>query len=170
MCAWSVTRLEPRPTPAAAHGFTAVGRREALQWAAALFVGGSLLRFSPAYAAGDEFAFAAGSLEDVLSALGGQPASAPEITLAVPDLVENGALVPVQVSSLLPGPQAIYIVSESNPYPLVARFSIPDGTDAFVATRIKVAASCNVYAVIKSGERLYWAAKHTQVTIGGCGG
>jgi sulfur-oxidizing protein SoxY len=149
-------------------------RRELLQWAAALFLGGNLLRGAAQaageQAAGEDAAFAAGSLAEVLRALGGQPAAGPQVSVAVPDLVENGAVVPVEVTSHLPGAQSIYIVSESNPLPLIARLYFPDGTPPYFATRIKVAKSCNIYAVVRAGDQLVWASKGTQVTVGGCGG
>ncbi len=115
-------------------------------------------------------AFGAGSLAEVLRLLDARPIPSDDISLVVPDFVENGALVPVEITSRLPGAQEIYIVSEANPFPLVARFSVPDGTDAFVATRIKVASSCNVHALIKTEGRFLSAVKATTVTVGGCGG
>jgi sulfur-oxidizing protein SoxY len=140
-----------------------------LQWAAAVFVGSCLPR-GAAQAAAEDSAFAVGSLKEVLGALGGQPAAGTQISIDVPDLVENGAVVPVEVTSDLPGAQSIYIVSEANPFPLVARLDFPEGTVPFIATRIKVAQSCNIYAVVRTGDQFVWASKGTQVTVGGCGG
>jgi sulfur-oxidizing protein SoxY len=121
-------------------------------------------------AVGDERAFAAGTLAQVLEALGATPAAdGTHLTMTVPGFVENGAIVPVEVSSRLPGPQSIYIISESNPYPLVAHVSFPDGTEPFIATRIKVAQSCNLYAVVNAGGQIYTAVAATKVSIGGCG-
>jgi sulfur-oxidizing protein SoxY len=121
-------------------------------------------------ASGDERAFAAGTLAQVLEALGATPvADGAHLTITVPGFVENGAIVPVEVASQLPGPQSIYIISESNPYPLVAHVSFPDGTEPFIATRIKVAQSCNLYAVVNAGGQVYTAAAPTRVSIGGCG-
>ena len=79
-------------------------------------------------------------------------------------------VVPVEVTSHLPDAQSIYLISESNPFPLVARLDFPEGTVPYVATRIKVAQSCNIYAVVRTGNQLVWTSKATQVTIGGCGG
>jgi len=121
-------------------------------------------------ASGDERAFAAGTLAQVLEALGATPvADGAHLTITVPGFVENGAIVPVEVASQLPGPQSIYIISESNPYPLVAHVSFPDGTEPFIATRIKVAQSCNLYAVVNAGGQVYTAAALARVSIGGCG-
>ncbi len=59
---------------------------------------------------------------------------------------------------------------ESNPYPLVVRFMMSEGTDPFISTRIKMAQSGSVYAVVKAGNQLYYVSKDTKVTVGGCGG
>jgi sulfur-oxidizing protein SoxY len=147
----------------------ALDRRELLQWASLLFLGGVALSPRRASAADETRAFAAGTLDDVISALGGQPADTPQLSIAVPEFVENGALVPVQIESRLPGAQTIFVLSESNPYPLVARFSVPEGTEPFISTRIKVGASGRVFAVVRNGSDLYWASRPTRVTVGGCG-
>ena len=147
-------------------------RREALKRGSLLLAlaacGLSAATFAAANEA-EELAFNAPSLPEALAALGGTPATRAEIELDIPDLVENGAYVPVTVESRLPGTREIFIVVESNPNPLVARFTIPDGTEPFIATRIKMAESCNVYAVVRAGGRLYSAFRPTQVMLGGCG-
>ena len=136
----------------------------------ALLLGLGAMASRPALAVDESRAFAAGGLDDVLEALGGRPAEDPQVSIEVPEFVENGALVPVEITSHLPGDQTIYVVSEANPYPLVARFSIPEGTLPFVSTRIKVGASCRVYGIVRAGGSLYWASRPTRVTLGGCGG
>ncbi len=146
-------------------------RRQALKCLAGVLLALRLPQSRAAQAArDDEAAFGAGSLEGVLRALGANPAPSEQISLMVPDLVENGAVVPVEISSRLSGSQEIFVISEANPFPLVARFSIPEGTDAFVSTRIKVARSCNLYALVASDGEFYSAVKATQVVTGGCGG
>ena len=146
-------------------------RREAMQWLGALLFGCGLATSERAQAAsGAEAAFAAGTLARVLEALGATPtADATHLTMTVPGFVENGAIVPVEVTSHLPGPQSIYIISESNPYPLIAHVSFPEGTEPFIATRIKVAQSCNLYAVVNAGGQVYTAVAPTRVSVGGCG-
>jgi sulfur-oxidizing protein SoxY len=114
-------------------------------------------------------AFGAGSLTEAFRLLGADPTPSDEVSLNVPDFVENGATVPVEVSTQLPGVQEIFILSEANPFPLVARFSVPEGTDAFVSVRIKVASSCNIHALVHSEGRFLSAVKATTVTVGGCG-
>ena len=45
-----------------------------------------------------------------------------------------------------------------------------NGGEAYVSTRIKLAETSNVRAVIKADGKFYTAAKEVKVTIGGCGG
>ena len=57
------------------------------------------------------------------------------ITLKIPEIAENGAVVPVTIKTDLPAVESISLFSEKNAYPLLASFMIPDGTTAFVSTR-----------------------------------
>lgn len=134
----------------------------------ALFAAG-LLGAASSHAADLELAFDATSLDEALAAMGGVQVSASDIALTVPQLVENGAFVPISVTSLLAQTEEISIVVESNPNPLVVLFSIPTGTQAFVSTRVKMADSGKVYAIVKAGGKLYSTYQQTVVTVGGCG-
>ena len=137
------------------------------QWlAVVLGVGGLSARASWA-AAADE-AFAARSLAAVFKALGGVPVAGPEIEFSVPEVVENGAVVPVAVRSAWPDTDELAIVVEMNPVPLAVRFAILPGTEAAVSTRIKLAQSGTVYATVRAGGRLFFAARETRVAVGGC--
>jgi sulfur-oxidizing protein SoxY len=151
-------------------------RRQALRVVGRVLLAAALLptlhlraETAPAISGAAKPAFGAGSLAEVLRLLDARPVPSDDISLSVPDFVENGAMVPVEITTRLPGAQEIYIISESNPFPLVARFSVPEDTDAFVSTRIKVASSCNVHALVQSGGRFLSAVKATTVTVGGCG-
>jgi sulfur-oxidizing protein SoxY len=145
-------------------------RREALQLIGAALLVPGMFPWTGARAAENlQLAFGSGSLEGALQALGVALDPSPKVRLAVPDFVDNGAVVPVEVTSELAGAQTIFVFSEANPFPLVARFSIPEGTDPYVSTRIKVAESCNVYALVQAEGRCFSAVKHTTVTVGGCG-
>ena len=135
-----------------------------------LALGGTgLMAGREAQASSDELAFDAVSMRDALAALGGIPATGAEIMLSAPELVENGAVVPVTVDCRLASAREVYIVVEANPNPLVVRFDIPEGTDAWVSTRIKMAASGSVYAVVRADGKLYAASREVQVMVGGCG-
>ncbi|MCX7151926.1 MAG: thiosulfate oxidation carrier protein SoxY, partial [Proteobacteria bacterium] len=90
--------------------------------------------------------------------------------ITAPDIAENGMVVPISVTSNLAKTQSIAILVEKNPSTLSASFDIPDGTDPFVQTRVKMGQSSNVYAVVKADGKYYSAVKEIKVTLGGCGG
>jgi sulfur-oxidizing protein SoxY len=149
-------------------------RREFLSHAAkvaALMAGASLLPLS-AGAAWDSTAFDAKSMADVLKALGaGAPVESKDITIIGPDIAENGAVVPVGVSTALPGARRLMLLVEKNPNVLAAAFDVSDAVDANFSTRVKMGQSSNVYAValMRDGKVLF-AQKEIKVTLGGCGG
>jgi sulfur-oxidizing protein SoxY len=108
---------------------------------------------------------------DAVKALYGKTAQASDqIKLDAPEIAENGAVVPITVTSTLPGVTSISLVVAENPFPLAASYTIPAGTAALVASRLKMAKTSNVIALVESGGKLYSATKEVKVTVGGCGG
>jgi sulfur-oxidizing protein SoxY len=108
---------------------------------------------------------------DTIKALGGSSAAeSKDIIMTVPDIAENGAVVPVAVASRIPGTQTIYILVEKNPNTLAAGFTLPQGTEPSISTRVKMAQTSNVLAVVKANNQFYVASKEVKVTLGGCGG
>ena len=93
-----------------------------------------------------------------------------DIKLKAPDIAENGAVVPITVTSDIDGTEAISIVVKENGTPLAATFNLADNTKGFVSTRIKMAKTSDVTAIVKAGGKLYSTSKNVKVTIGGCGG
>jgi sulfur-oxidizing protein SoxY len=117
-------------------------------------------------------AFEAKTMDEALKAFGGSaPAQSKDIAfVATPDIAENGAVVPIGVTSSIPKTESIAILVEKNPNMLTANFDIPAGTDAAITTRVKMGQSSNVYALVKADGKYYVASKEIKVTIGGCGG
>jgi sulfur-oxidizing protein SoxY len=116
-------------------------------------------------------AFEAKNLADAVKALGGSGVTeSKDITITGPDIAENGAVVPVGVSSKVPGTQAVYILVEKNPNMVAAGFTIPAGTEANVSTRIKMGQSSNIVGLVKANNQFFMASKEVKVTLGGCGG
>jgi sulfur-oxidizing protein SoxY len=102
---------------------------------------------------------------------GGAPAQSKEIAfVATPDIAENGAVVPIGVTSKLPKTESIAILIEKNPNMLAGTFDIPEGTEPSVTTRVKMGQSSNVYALVKADGKYHVAMKEIKVTLGGCGG
>jgi sulfur-oxidizing protein SoxY len=114
--------------------------------------------------------FDAKNFADAVKALGGAAAESKDINLIAPEIAENGAVVPLSVSSAIPDTQAIYVFVEKNPNPLSAAFMIPAGTDPSVTTRVKMGETSRITAVVKAGGKLYTTSRETKVTLGGCGG
>jgi len=140
--------------------------------ALALAVAGGLVRPEDAFAQQwNKAAFDAKSVADVLKAFGGSGSTdSKDIAFDAPDIAENGAVVPISIESKIPGTRSIAILIEKNPFTLSADFQIPAGTDPFVGTRVKMAETSKVYAVVNAGGKYFHAAKEIKVTIGGCGG
>jgi sulfur-oxidizing protein SoxY len=117
-------------------------------------------------------AFESKSLLDAVKAMGGQqPTQSADIAITSPDIAENGAVVPFTIASKIPRTQTIAILVEKNPNILAANFSFPEGTEPWVNTRVKMAETSKVFALVKAGDgKFYYASKEVKVTLGGCGG
>ena len=114
-------------------------------------------------------AFDAKNLSDAFDALGDLiPEDSTFIKLTAPDVAENGAVVPVTVESTLNTTEQICILVDKNPTMLAARFVIPEGTEGFITTRIKMAQTSSVIALVKANGRFYRASKEVKVVQGGC--
>ena len=107
-----------------------------------------------------------------MKALGaGDPTPSKDIVFfQTPEIAENGAVVPIGITSNLPKTESIAILIEKNPNILAAVFDLPAGTEATVSTRVKMAQSSNIHALVKADGRYYVATKEVKVTLGGCGG
>jgi sulfur-oxidizing protein SoxY len=116
-------------------------------------------------------AFETKSVPDTLKALGASGSTeSGGVQITAPDIAENGAVVPISVESALAKTQAIAILIEKNPNTLSADFDIPAGTDPFISTRVKMAETSNIYALVLADGKYFHAVKEIKVTIGGCGG
>ena len=135
-------------------------------------VGAGLLAPQAVMAAWPTAAFEAKSIEDALGAsLGGkQTAASDDIKIKAPDIAENGAVVPVSISTGMADVESVALLSAGNDSPMVAQFVMGAGGMPDVSTRIKMAKTGDVVAVVKAGGKLYANRKSVKVTIGGCGG
>jgi len=148
-------------------------RREMLRGSAVLglAVTAGLLKPGSAWADWNKAAFDTKTLSDVVKALGGAtPAESNLISITSPDIAENGAVVPFTIESKLPKTENVAILIEKNPNILAANFSIPDGTQPWVNTRVKMGQTSSVIALVKADGKFYYASKEVKVTLGGCGG
>ena len=118
-------------------------------------------------------AFAANTFAEALGALRGPGAAMPtpsaRITLAAPAVADDGAFVPIAVTSELPGTREIVLLFDGNPQPAAVAFTIPAGTEPYVATRIRMATSGVIHAVVRSDDGLFIASRAVEVVAGACG-
>lgn len=136
-----------------------------------LLVAAGMIKPGMALAARDQAVFSASSLDEAFKAMGaGSPAESGDVQIVGPDIAENGAVVPVGVTSSLANVEQIAILIEKNPNKVAASFSIPEGTLADVQTRVKMGQTSDVYAMVKADGKFYMAKKEIKVTLGGCGG
>ena len=150
-------------------------RRAVVKAAAALGVlaafGAALLRPRPALAARNQSAFEAKSAADAMKALGITNAEeSKDIVIRAPDIAENGAVVPIDVTSNIPGTTSISVFIEKNPFPYTGTFDFAAGSVPFVHLRAKMGETSPVRVVAAAGGKDYTTAKEVKVTIGGCGG
>jgi sulfur-oxidizing protein SoxY len=130
-----------------------------------------LLKPFAALAAWNEQAFGAKSAADALKGLGAaSPAPSKDIVIEAPQIAENGAVVPIEVSSNIPGTSSIAVLIEKNPFPLAGRFEFKDGALPFVKLNVKMGETSDVRVLAEAGGKHYVATREIKVTIGGCGG
>jgi len=121
-------------------------------------------------AAWNKAGFEAKTLADVMKSLGATGATeSKDIIITAPDIAENGAVVPVAITSKLPNTQQISIVAEKNPFPLAATFDVAGGGEGYVSARIKMGQTSDVWAVVKADGKYFTARKEVKITVGGCG-
>jgi sulfur-oxidizing protein SoxY len=118
-----------------------------------------------------EDAFKQKSAADAIKALYGRTAEpSDKVKMDAPEIAENGAVVPISVTTTLADVTSISFLVAENPNALAASYTIPAGTLPSVANRLKMAKTTNVIAIIEAGGKLYSTTKEVKVTVGGCGG
>ena len=122
-------------------------------------------------AAWPEAAFDAKKIDDGLNALYGSASTAAsgDIKIKAPDIAENGAVVPISISTGMKA-SSIAVLIKENPSPVTCTYELGGDTVGFVSCRVKMGKTSDLIAVVKSGGKLYSAKRKIKVTIGGCGG
>jgi sulfur-oxidizing protein SoxY len=115
--------------------------------------------------------FSAKNLKDALKEIGVDDYTmSSDVAINSAEIAENGAVVPVSVSSVIPNTEYMAIFVEKNPNPLAAAFNIPAGTVSNIKTRIKMGETSKVFVLAKANGKWFAASKEIKVTLGGCGG
>jgi len=144
---------------------------------------GGLTLGRPARAGAQQQAAALGAQESVQDALrrlfGSRPMKdgAGSVTLDVPLIAENGAVVPVGVEVASPMTAAnhvrhVYIVADKNRIPVITRATLfPESGRAFVSANVRLGETGDVRAIVEQSDgTLLQVKREVKVTVGGCGG
>lgn len=117
-------------------------------------------------------AFHAEDLDTAISELFGAAAAqdTDHIRLTAPDIAENGRIVPVELETDLPGARTMAVLSDGNPFPLLARAQVTPAVAPRVSVRVKMGQSANLIALVEADGGLYRTTRAVKVTAGGCGG
>jgi sulfur-oxidizing protein SoxY len=134
-------------------------------------LGLALLKPLAVLAAWNKEAFGAKSAADALKSLGsGNPEASKAVLIEAPQIAENGAVVPIEITSNIPGTTSIAVIIDKNPFPLAGKFDFKEGALPFVKLNVKMGETSDVRVVATAGGKHYAATKEIKVTIGGCGG
>ena len=100
-----------------------------------------------------------------------------KLKLDVPEIAENGLVVPVNVEVESPMTEAdhvksVHVFADGNPFPDVVSYRFtPACGKAAASTRMRLAQTQNIICIAEMSDgKLYMAKSNVKVTIGGCGG
>ena len=113
------------------------------------------------------------AMADVLA---GREAEEGRVDLKLPEIAEDGHIVPltVEVESPMTADDhvtAVHIFADDNPHPVVTKMTFtPRNGEAIASTRIRLARTQTVRALAEMSDgSVFVTARHVKVTIGGCG-
>jgi sulfur-oxidizing protein SoxY len=134
---------------------------------------GIVAALAPRMAVADEKAVAA----EMKRLFGDKAIGQGRITLDVPQIAENGLVVPISVdveSPMTPDDhvKTVHVFADGNPLPGICTYRFtPDCGKASAATRMRLAQTQNIIVVAEmSNGQLFSQKAEVKVTIGGCGG
>ncbi len=147
------------------HHPSALSRRTALAVFAVLL--------APRLACADKAAVAA----ELKKLYAGKAMAEGRIKLDIPEIAENGLVVPINIEVESPMTEAdhvktVHVFADGNPLAGVVSYMFtPACGKASAATRMRLAQTQNIICVAEMSDgRLFTAKANVKVTIGGCGG
>jgi len=147
-----------------------LSRRDAVKAAAWALAAAAI---APRLAFADEKTVAA----EIKKLYGDKAMASGKIKLDVPEIAENGLVVPINIEIESPMTdadyvKAVHVFAEGNPQPGVVSYQFtPACGKASAATRMRLAQTQDIICVAEmSNGALHTAKANIKVTIGGCGG
>ena len=145
-------------------------RREALVLTG---MAGLAALLAPRMARADEQAVAA----EIKKLYGDKKFESSKIKLDVPEIAENGLVVPINIEVASPMTDAdyvktVHVFADGNPLPGIVTYRFtPACGKASASTRMRLAQTQNIVCIAEmSNGSLHMAKANVKVTIGGCGG
>src|ERR1051326_398751 len=83
-----------------------------------------------------------GAPREVLGAAGATPSK--DVLIEAPEIAENGAVVPIEITSNVRGTTALIVLIDHNPFPLVAKFDFAEGALPYVKLNVKMGETSDV--------------------------
>src|ERR1041384_1392355 len=97
-------------------------------------------------------AFGAKSAPDALKVLGAAGATpSKDVLIEAPEIAENGAVVPIEITSNVRGTTALIVLIDHNPFPLVAKFDFAEGALPYVKLNVKMGETSDVRVLAQAG-------------------
>jgi len=137
-----------------------------------LTMAGSILQSTMAQTPWLKENFSAGSFDQTMRRLfgAGDIIDSNKIKISrLPRVAENGAMVPITISSTLEHVEKISILVEQNSSPLSAEFFLSPALAVHVSARLKMAKTSTVVIIVQSAGKYYRTSRLVKVTTGGCG-
>ncbi len=142
-----------------------------------LLIGTGISLLAASIASRSAFADAKAVEDELQKLFAGKPMAEGRLKLDIPQIAENGLVVPLNIEVDSPMTandyvKSVHVFAEGNPLPqvLVYRFSPKTGRAA-ASTRIRLAKTQNILGVAQMSDgSLHTAKAEVKVTIGGCGG
>lgn len=145
-------------------------RRETLKSGA---IGAVALILAPRMAYADAAAVAA----EIKKLYGDKKPGEGKIKLDVPQIAENGLVVPVNIEIESPMTatdfvKTVHVWADGNPAPGILSYSFtPESGKASASARMRLAQTQNIICIAEMSDgKLFTATTQVKVTIGGCGG
>ena len=145
-------------------------RREALVLTG---MAGLAALLAPRMAIADEQAVAA----EIKKLYGDKKFESSKIKLDIPEIAENGLVVPINIEVASPMTDAdyvktVHVFADGNPLPGIVTYRFtPACGKASASTRMRLAQTQNIVCIAEmSNGSLHMAKANVKVTIGGCGG
>lgn len=145
-------------------------RRETLIAGMASFAAAAI---APSLALADAAAVEA----EIKKLYGDKKVEAGKIKLDVPQIAENGLVVPINIEVESPMTAAdhvksVHVFADGNPLPgIVSYMFTPESGRAAASARMRLAQTQNIICVAEMADgKIFTAKSEVKVTIGGCGG